>query len=189
MKHILSLLLLAFCVSSFAARIEYTAEPLGGTSWRYDYTLFNDDTPSVPIEEFTIYFDGAYYANLTAAAGPTGWDILVIQPDVAIPDDGFFDGLSLSGPAAGFPISGFSVTFDFLGPGVPGIQAFDFADPATFATLSTGSTTLRSVPPPPPDGSVPSPSTLALVGFGAAMLGARKKRRQGVDERVGRKRK
>ena len=139
----LGLLLAAW---AHAVTVTFSATPLGGTSWRYDYVLTND-TLAVPVEEFTIYFPPNLYANLLAGATP-GWDILVVQPDLGIPDDGFYDGLSigLGGIAPGGSASGFSVTFNYLGGGAPGAQPFEVVDPVTFAPLFSGSTVAASAP-------------------------------------------
>jgi hypothetical protein len=128
-----------------AASIAYTATPLGGATWRYDYVVGND-AASGDIEEFTIYFAPGAYSNLVSAA-TAGWDILVIQPDAQIPADGFYDGLSV-GPAIapGTSSAGFSVTFTFLGSGIPGPQPFEIVDPLTFVPLFAGSTVAGSDP-------------------------------------------
>jgi len=128
-----------------AVTVSYTVTPLSGSSWRYDYSIEND-TLAGPIEEFTIYFPPNLYSNLTGGSVP-GWDILIIQPDAQIPDDGFYDGLTLgSGIAQGANASGFSVSFNYLGAGTPGAQAFEVVDPVTFAPLFSGSTVKAFTP-------------------------------------------
>jgi len=152
------MLLAAACIVQ-AATVNYTATHVGGTTWRYDYVLTNDSL-LVDIEEFTIYFAPNLYANLVA--GPTaGWDILVIQPDSQIPDDGFYDGLvmGLSGIAPGGVAAGFSVTFNYLGAGTPGTQPFEVVDPQSFAPILSGST----VAAPPLQGLV-DPNSVAFGG-------------------------
>jgi len=129
----------ALVICAQAVTVTYTVTPLGGTSWRYDYSIEND-TLAGPIEEFTIYFPPNLYSTLAGGSVP-GWDILIIQPDPQLPDDGFYDALTLgSGIAQGANASGFSVTFNFLGQGTPGAQAFEVVDPVTFAPLFSGST-------------------------------------------------
>jgi len=128
-----------------AVTVTFTATPLGGSNWRYDYRVDND-TLAGPIEEFTIYFPPNLYSNLAGGATP-GWDILVIQPDAQIPDDGFYDALTLgAGIAPGANASGFSVTFSYLGAGAPGSQPFEVVDPVTFAPLFSGSTVAAFTP-------------------------------------------
>jgi hypothetical protein len=129
-----------------AVTVTFTATPLGGATWRYDYSIGND-TLAGDIEEFTIYFPPDLYANLVGGATP-GWDILVVQPDPQIPDDGFYDGLTLGpgGIAPGATATGFSITFEYLGQGNPGTQAFEVVDPQTFAPLFAGSTVAAAVP-------------------------------------------
>jgi len=127
-----------------AVTVTFTVTPLGGTNWRYEYVVTND-TLSAPIEEFTIYFAPDRYSNLVAGATP-GWDILVVQPDPLIPDDGFYDGLvdglvmSPVGIVPGSSQSGFSVTFKYFGTGSPGAQPFEIVDPLTFQTVFAGMT-------------------------------------------------
>lgn len=127
-----------------AASVTFTVTPLGGTNWRYDYVVTNDTLP-VPIEEFTIYFAPDRYSNLAAGATP-GWDILVVQPDPLIPDDGFYDGLvdglvmSPVGIVPGSSQMGCSVTFRYFGTGSPGAQPFEVVDPRTFQTVFAGMT-------------------------------------------------
>ncbi|NNF15749.1 MAG: hypothetical protein HKN70_03325, partial [Gammaproteobacteria bacterium] len=116
-----TVLLCAFTAS--ATMMDFTATSLGGDTWRYDYSVTND-TLGVDIDEFTIYFDHNFYANLsTVADAPPGWDSIVIQPDPGLPDDGFYDSLALiAGIAPGETLSGFSVTVDYFGAGLPGAQ-------------------------------------------------------------------
>lgn len=144
-----------------ATVIDYTSTALGGNRWRFDYTIHND-TLAAPLDEFTVFFNENLFANLADAAGPSGWDLLLIQPDTAIPAAGYFDGLALAGGiGAGAALGGFSVTFDYLGAGAPGAQLFSIVDPATFDELDSGVTQgPNSVPLP---GSLP----LMLAGMGA----------------------
>lgn len=149
--------------------ITYEVANLGGTSWRYDYQLANDSL-SLPVDEFALYFDVSLYRDLRDAAGPAGWDLLVAQPDPALPDDGFLDALALLQPLApGATLGVFSITFDFLGAGAPGAQSFQFLDSSTFQLLDAGVTQLRT------PATVPEPSSLvlllvALVAMGASAL-------------------
>jgi hypothetical protein len=138
---------------------------LGGGSFEYEYSVTND-TLAVDIEEFTIFFEVGLYENLSATSTPADWDPLVIQPDTAIPDDGFYDALALvSGISPSDTLGGFGVSFDWLGSGTPGAQFFEVVDPITFAALDSGTTT-----------PVPEPATLLLLGSGLVSLACFRKR-------------
>lgn len=161
--------LVSFPISGSAAVISFTKTSLGGTQWRYDYSVAATATDST-IDEFTIFFDPLRYANLILESAPPGWDALIIQPDTQIPADGFFDALALDvGINPGTSLNQFSVSFDFLSTGAPGGQRFDIVDPNNFATLSTGFTT-PAVVDPPPTSNVPEPNSLALAGLALALL-------------------
>lgn len=157
-----------FLPCAWATTIGYHSVHLGGTQWRNDYTVTND-TLAVPIEEFTIFFDNGLYATLVDASTASGWDILVIQPDGAIPAAGFMDALALAGGIApGASLGGFSIIFDYLGTGTPPPQAFSIVDPVTFAQIDGGFTTRPGI--------VPAPSTpwLMLAGL-IALLRVRRR--------------
>ena len=148
--RLICVLSIAFAAVSAAqsASISYTATNLGGSSWRYNYTI-NNGPLDPALEEFTIYFDLNLYASLAPFGTVDDWDVLVVQPDPAIPDDGFYDGLALvTGISPGGAQGGFAVDFDYFGLGNPGAQPYDIVDPVTFAALSSGMTTLLAVPPP-----------------------------------------
>jgi hypothetical protein len=129
-----------FSSSAQATTINFFTTPLGGSSWRHEYTIMNDSLTTA-IEEFTIFFDHSLFSNLAIASSPTDWDSIVIQPDPALPATGFFDSLALFGALApGASLGGFSVTFMYAGFGNPGSQLFDIVDPQTFAVLDSGLT-------------------------------------------------
>jgi len=162
--------LAAFCLlatglaPAWATTVSYDLANVGGSTWAYSYTVSND-TLGVDIEEFTVFFDVNLYANLSLVASPAGWDPIVIQPDGAIPDDGFYDALALSGGIMpGNSLSGFSVQFDFLGTGTPGDQLFDSVDPLSFASLDSGFTQAAAV--------IPLPAALWLFMSGLAGFSA-----------------
>jgi hypothetical protein len=139
--------------------MEYFITSLGGSSWRYDYKVTNDSL-TVDVEEFTIFFDYNHFSNLVVVSSPADWDSLVIQPDQVLPSDGFFDSLALIvGLAPGESVGGFSVSFTFAGVGTPGSQPFDIVDPETFAVLFSGVTALAVQPP----NGVPEPGSLPLL--------------------------
>ncbi|MBN1765568.1 MAG: PEP-CTERM sorting domain-containing protein, partial [Sedimentisphaerales bacterium] len=63
--------------------------------------------------------------------------------------------------APGETVSGFSVSFDWLGTGVPGAQFYEIIDPDDFSTLDSGYT-------------VPEPGTTILLCLGGLMIHKRK---------------
>ena len=156
-KQALLALLLCVMSAAHAASIGYTATSLGGTQWRYDYTVSNT-TLAVPIEEFTLFFSVGQYANLQSGFTLPGWDVLVVQPDPAIPASGYLDALALAGGIVpGATLTGFSVTFDYLGAGSPGAQPFSILDPVSFIELEAGITQPAAV-------ALPSTPWLLLAG-------------------------
>lgn len=160
-------LILVLATPAAATTIVYSATSLGGTSWRYDYSVTNDSLGAA-LAEFTVYFARGSYANLVVAATPPGWDPLVVQPDADLPADGFYDALALAGGIAPEATQdGFAVTFDYLGPGTPGAQAFEVVDPGSFAVLDTGATA-----------PVPLPGAAGLAGAALAAAAVRARRRQ-----------
>ncbi len=166
---------LLLSVTARAGIIEYEVTNIGGSTWRYDYSVTND-AQAAGLAEFTIWFALGLYDSLTLPTSPAGWDPLVIQPDPLLPDDGFFDALAL-GPALALneTLGGFSVTFNWLGAGTPGSQAFDFIDPISFQTLESGLTQRRVIPDPTP---VPEPAIALLfaAGFAAVTFAVRRRR-------------
>jgi hypothetical protein len=142
--------------SAYSSTISYAASNISGNTWRYEYVLAND-TPGSTINEFTIFFHLGLYSTLSVLDSPAQWDSLVGQPDPNIPDDGFLDALALSsGLAVNHSISGFSVSFNWLGAGIPGSQTFNVVDPQTFAVLETEQA----------QSTVPEPNSASLLSLG-----------------------
>lgn len=167
-KQVLLALLLCAMSAAHATSIGYTATSLGGTQWRYDYTVSNT-TLAVPIAEFTLFFSVGQHAMLHDISTAPGWDVLLVQPDPAIPASGYLDALALAGGIhPGATATGFSVTFDYLGAGSPGAQPFSILDPVSFIELDTGITQAAAV-------ALPSTPWLLLAGVLAmACLGRRR---------------
>ena len=156
-KQVLLALLLCAMSAAHAASIGYTATSLGGTQWRYDYTVSNT-TLAVPIAEFTLFFSVGQHAMLHDISTAPDWDVLLVQPDPAIPASGYLDALALAGGShPGATATGFSVTFDYLGAGSPGAQPFSILDPVCFIELETGITQAAAV-------ALPSTPWLLLAG-------------------------
>ncbi len=156
-------ILLGASPSAQAAFITYDVAREAGNSWVYSYEVTNDGRE--PIEEFTIWFDLDLYSNLSLVSAAPGWDPLVIQPDLALPHDGFYDALAAIGAAIapGFGLGGFSVRFDFLGAGQPGSQAFDILSLDPFGVIQSGVTRPGVVP-------VSEPTILVLWMLGALFV-------------------
>jgi hypothetical protein len=151
---VLALLFVAQAQAQVAARIGYTVTSLGGSSWRYDYTVHNIGTS--PFDELTIYFDSSAFTSLVLASSPAGWDTLVVQPDSSIPAAGYLDALANASFASGSTVTGLSVAVNFIGTGTPPNQPFDIVDPSTFTVLSSAFTS------PIPE---PSQGLLLVIGL------------------------
>jgi hypothetical protein len=167
-KVLAGVLLGFFFTSTISAtpitKIQYQATDIGSGRWQYSYEVTNISlTPA--IEEFTIWFNYGLYDNLSIETPdpPAGdWDEIVIQPEPVLEDDGYYDALALGlGIGIGNSVSGFAVSFDWLGVGEPGSQLYEIIDPATFDTLDSGYT-------------IPEPTTLLLLTFGGMILRRKK---------------
>ena len=170
-RTVLAVSLLLLATNAVADTIEYNVENLGGNSWQFNYTLIN--TGADALEAFAIYFDFDVYENLAGILSPDDWDLLVIPPDLGIPDDGIFDWLAFAaGVAPGEMLGGFSVSVDFLGVGTPGGQFFGIFDPDSFDLLTDGITTRVDIVP------VPEPATLGLFAIGLFLITTFSRRRR-----------
>lgn len=150
-------------LASLFTEIEYSIIDLGGDRWEYTYDVTNISLIP-PIEEFTIYFDYGLYDNLvvTTPETPPEWGQIVWQVEPVLNDPGGYDALANAGNLAinpGETLSGFSVSFDWLGTGDPGSQFYEIIDPVSFNTMDSGYT----VP-------VPEPATICLFAFGSLAL-------------------
>lgn len=149
--------------TAHAVSVQYQVSHVAGATWEYGYVLENTSLFD-GVEEFSIFFAPGLYQNLALPAAPTDWSPLVAQPDLSVPDDGFYDALALvAGIPLGGSLGGFSVRFDYLGVGTPGPQPFQILDPMSFEVLDSGTTTV--VPVPPALGLMAA-SLVGVFGFG-----------------------
>ncbi|WDE07247.1 hypothetical protein SG34_010355 [Thalassomonas viridans] len=163
-------LLLTGSLSTHATLITSDLVQLDANTWQSTYKVTNDTLP-FDIEEFSIYFDFSLFENLVATGAPPDWDPLVIQPDIGLPDDGFYDALALAaGVIPGGMLSGFMIEFDYLGLDLPPAMPFDILDPFTFDILDSGEVTFTSITQLP----VPAPAPLGLLALGLIGLIRRK---------------
>jgi hypothetical protein len=166
----------AFNVS--ATSVSYGVTSVGGSVWELSYDCSNNSL-SVPITEFTIYFNPSVFSNVAIGPSqPTGWNNpIAVQSDPAflpgLSGYGFFDTVaSTTGIAVGGSLAGFTTLVDYSGSGTPSGQIFQIVDPATFAALDQGSTV-----PAAGGVSVPEPNSIGLFMLGvlgAALLRTRR---------------
>ncbi len=154
--------------SVHAVVIEFTLDDLGSGAYQYNYTVTNDEL-TAGVGLFDVFFEFGLYENLLVTSSPPDWDTIIFLPD-SILGDGAFDSLALGSVLAlGETLSGFSVSFDWLGAGTPGSQFFEVVDPFTFDFLADGSTTLAE--------AVPAPVGPGLLLIGLVGCWVSKKRR------------
>jgi len=150
----------------------------GGDLWELTYTVSGRSFAAD--EGFSIAFDSALYASLVATpAQPSpDWDVLVLQPDPALPADGLYDALALTAfPTLGVP---FVVRAIWLGgpaitPG-PG-QHFSinqFAPGGAFLGMVEAGVTVPE----------PATSILLLCAFAAAAFFASRRTRRWSGHRA-----
>ena len=118
--------------------------------WEYSYRV--SGLPLTAGHGFTIFFDLSLCTLLQSPPpfANADFDLLVVQPDLALSSNGFYDAQALrSNPSFAAP---FKLRFVWLGTGgaTPGAQPYTVYN-ADFSTQSQGQTT-----------DVPEPSALAL---------------------------
>jgi len=149
---------------SNAAQMTTSFVSLGGDTWSVDLAVYNDGAPA-EVSGFTVYFADTLYADLLLTASPASWDSLVIQPDPALPSDGFLDSFMLDRTQPltdGQSQGGFSVQFSYAGQGSPTSLRFEIVDEA-YNVLYAGYT----IPASP----VPEPGTFPLAAVGIGLAG------------------
>lgn len=155
--------------ASHALTISYVAADLpdtipGQDLWEITYSL--DAFPFSAGYGFSVLFDPALYSGLEDPPPIVNddWDVIVLQPDLLLPDPGRYDALSLAAtPSIADP---FRVSFVFLGIGMPGSQPFEVYNPS-FNTVQSGFTV------------VPEPGTGALVLVGLLLARGQRPRAPG----------
>jgi len=153
-----------------AATVDYIATNLGGNTWEYSYTVKPDSADTAAGSNLLIvYFNEVFpddlYDGLAVSGVSAGFYAGVQEPDHEFPLEGYYaaEGI-ISGSS---DISGFSVTFDYFGAGVPGMQYFEtrklgpYDDYDGGQVISSGMTAAV----------VPLPAAVWLFGSGLMGLG------------------
>jgi PEP-CTERM motif len=142
--------------------------------WTYEYFVGDFDFDAD--QGFSVSFEPALFSSLQSVPPVNaGWDVLTVQPDLALGSPGLYDALALvPGASLADP---FTVSFVWLGGPMqsPGSQFFtvNAFDASGFLTVIESGFTVPAAQP------VPEPATVALVGAGlAAILGNSRRRRQ-----------
>ncbi len=153
-----------------AATITFTPTDLADTTlgedlWLYKYRV--SDFTFGAGEGVTITFDRALFTKLQNPPPLVNadWNVLTLQPDLALSSNGLYDALALRAPPS--LTDEFKVTAVWLGAGVPGAQPFLLYD-SGFTPIAQGKTA-----------PVPEPSTALLMLSGTALAALRRPRRTG----------
>ena len=151
-------LLLTVSAHAGSAVFLYQATPLGGSLYRYDYTIFNNAAlgPGASIQLFDIFFDPSLYDEtsllpVTPSPLSTQWSEQILFSIPPVP--AAYDVFALAGGIPdGGSASGFALQFKWLGQGVPGSQPFTIFDSQNFNPVLSGNT-------------VPEPTSVYLAGI------------------------
>jgi hypothetical protein len=138
-------------------------DPVQGMDlWRYTYRV--SDFVFSQGQGFSIFFSPNLYRGLQypPPAPNADWNVISLQPDLALSSSGIFDGQALiNGASLNDP---FTVEFIWLGSGTPGAQVFDIHD-ADFSILVQGTTVV-----PQPAATLANISTRLRVETGDNIL-------------------
>ena len=168
----LIVILVSFLVPSVstATIIDYTLTRIGGSTYRYDYSVTNDGSlgAGTNVKLFDIAFDPAKYDESSLKIVSPGnlaanWQQSILASAPGVPAD--YDVLALSGGIRGKQ-AGFAVQFDWIGgPAGPAPQTFAIYDPVKFNVLEKGQCRPCPVPAPGPVGLLLS-GLAALIPVG-----------------------
>jgi hypothetical protein len=158
MEKIFCVALVVGCVSMSAGTVESHVTPLGGASYEYNFIL--SGFAFQPHEELDVRFDPATFIALSNGVGPSGYNVVVLQPNNPPGVAGDYTALALiANPSTA---GSFSVQAVYSGPGKPGSLPFFLeqfnSDDVFVSTVSAGFTT-----PVTATSDVPEPATLTLV--------------------------
>jgi hypothetical protein len=161
-----ALVVFAIAPNSFSLVIAYELEDLpdqaGLDLWSYRYFLSGESLEAD--YGFSTRFALHDTLSVTPVATSAGvdWDIIALQPDPLLAEDGLFDARArVDGATFDEP---FVVQFAWAGAAPPGTQIFEVYDSA-FEIFASGQT----VP-------IPEPETCGLLGVGLAWLASRTSR-------------
>lgn len=161
----LAVIVLLLCDCLEAVRIDYFAENISGNLWKYQYSIVNYGTYS--IGSVSIFFNDDYSGITPSSSSQitSDWDEQIFSFSA---EQTIYDVLANPGKeiAIGQGVSGFSVTFNYLGSGIPASQDFEIYDPQDYSLLESGTT----VP-------IPEPATILLLATGLIAMGKRKQSR------------
>ena len=154
-----------------ATVVQYDLLALGGSDYRYTYTVENDGSlgAGMSIGLFDVMFDPALYNETsltvaTPAVPGNEWDEIILASAPGVP--AAYDALALAGGIAdGAAIGGFAVDFTWLGTGTPAGQPFAIYDPVSFALLQEGMTVSVTTVPLPQGLWLLASALASLLGF------------------------
>jgi hypothetical protein len=118
-----------------------------GSLYQYTYTISGYSFAAN--QELDIDFDPALYGTLSNGVAPSGFDLLLFQPNNPPQAFGEYSALALTNNPS--LIGTFSVEFTYLGSGVPQAQTFNIYDDnfvpfhGTGSVVASGTTVLMQV--------------------------------------------
>ena len=161
-----------FAATLHAAAIQVQVTPLGGTSFRYTYSLsgFTFLANQNVNQALDIRFDPALYGTLSNAVVGSGFSSLLLQPNNPPGAFGDYNALAqVNNPSLAGP---FSVDFIFKGLGLPGgaqpFEVDEFDKSGNFLRTVPGGSGLTA----PLGSAVPEPGSFSLACVALLMSGA-----------------